>query len=376
MFKKKILSGALSFALCLGAFTSHIGTNTVAADTTAGAKIYGTSDLVHPATANLTGTVLNGSSEYTTVTDANGNALHGDIAQVSVYLENTTEAFQVFQMNVDFDSEYFTYLSYNEDEFYSGALKTGMLKVVTNPKAVYEMEDPIVIINSISTNMNISSGIITTLNFHVAHNTPAGCYAIPLEIELFGYKDGNQEVPLNCTIKHNAFITVAGSADDTNAIDLGESADILDTYIADNNVDTTLDGVEGCSPFDIYWSNPGQTTYQIGDMMTLEMGLRGDANLDGTVDTRDAALVASYQSQLSTSTDGDVVLNASNDAMAKTLANVNGDAIAKDSASVGCIDTRDAALVANYSSLSVNYPAGTSDAQIYREVWQSLGITD
>ena len=93
--------------------------------------------------------------------------------------------------------------------------------------------------------------------------------------------------------------------------------------------------------------------------------MRGDANLDNVIDTKDAALMAKYASEKAISGDTAPVMSAINDFLAKLVANINGD----DS-----IDTKDAANAAMFASAKSNYPSNFSEMEKYMAIWKEIGV--
>ncbi len=87
---------------------------------------------------------------------------------------------------------------------------------------------------------------------------------------------------------------------------------------------------------------------------------QGDANLDHTVDAKDAAAVAKYSSSVSSGSNGadSTIFSENNNDLAQLAANVNGDSV---------IDAKDAALIAKFSS----YTQG-SDSEKYTNIWDSF----
>lgn len=336
------------------------------------AAISGECYVVHPYTDMQTGTVTNGTADYLTLTDENGSLIYGSVAPVEFKLANVTDGFQVIDITFGFDNKCFTYLSYDEDSLYMGALKRATLKTATTAKQVYNKGYSFVKVVSSSLNRITDEGTIVKLNFFVPQGTSAGLYPIDITINNYGYKEDTTEVELPRTVANAGFISVPGCAESTNSIDFGENSEILQQYITQNNIDTTLDGVSGCSPADIYWSqqeNGGTgNLFEIGDIASLELGLRGDANLDGTIDAKDSALIAQYSALQSSG--ADVVLNDDNNNLALTLANVNNDL----TSSSACVDAKDAAGIATFSALSANYSSNANSFQAYVDIWSQLGF--
>ncbi len=342
------------------------------ADDTESAEIYGTCYVVHPYTDAQTGTVTDGSSEYLTLSDENGSPLYGSIAQVNFELANVTDGFQVIDITFGFDNKCFTYLSYDSDLLYGGALKRATLKTVTNAKQVYNKGYSFVKIVSSSLNRITDEGTIAGLNFFVPQGTSAGLYPLDITINNYGYKENSTEIELPRIVVNSGFISVPGCAENSNPIDFGNNSAILEQYIAQNNIDTTLDGIEGCSPMDIYWSQRqnglANNSFQIGDIAQLELGLRGDANLDGVIDAKDSALIAQYSALRSSG--ATVSLNDSNENLALTLANINVDIDSNGA----CIDAKDAAGVAKFSALSSSYSSSASFLEAYVDIWTQIGF--
>ncbi len=95
---------------------------------------------------------------------------------------------------------------------------------------------------------------------------------------------------------------------------------------------------------------------------TCKIAQRGDANLDHAVDTRDAALIAKYQSELATGSTP--VLNAENNELALFAADFNSDSFT---------DTKDASNAAKYASIYATYD--TSDAaKAYYAIMAEMGV--
>ncbi|MBQ7132728.1 MAG: hypothetical protein IJO29_09150 [Oscillospiraceae bacterium] len=362
----------------IAAFTqlcAPISSNADLTDVADSAWISGDCAVVYPYVNAQTGTIMNGTAEYLTVSDENGVPLSGDIAEVAFNLDNVSTGFQVIDLTFGFDNEKFTYLTYDEDSLYEGVLKRASMNSVTNAKQVYDKGYSFVKIVSSSLNQITDTGSIIKLRFFVPQGTKAGLYPVSVTINDYGYKPDKTEVDLPCVVANSGFISVPGCAESSQAIDFGENSEVLERYIEANLIDTTLDGVEGCSPMDIYWSqyesNPANNSFAIGDVASLELGLRGDANLDGTVDAKDAALIAKYCAYSASGTAP--VMSEKNNNLALTLANINGDTASNGTVVTGYHDAKDAASVAKYTSLSSTYPATADPLEVYVNVWTQIG---
>lgn len=98
----------------------------------------------------------------------------------------------------------------------------------------------------------------------------------------------------------------------------------------------------------------------------ISISLRGDANLDHVIDSRDAALISKYASDIAIGTENPVI-SAINNALAKIVADVNNDEV---------IDTRDASNVSIYSSKNANYVSGVPAYQKYIDIWTEIGCIE
>ncbi len=375
MKNSRKIAAALAFCAAFTSICAPIGTSADLADVADSAWISGDCAVVYPYANAQTGTIMNGSKEYLTISDANGTPLAGDIAEVTFSLDNVSTGFQVVDLTVGFDSGKFTYLGHDEDLLYEGVLRRATLKTITIPSKVYEMDEPVVKLVSSSLNQITDTGNLFKLNFFVPQGTKAGLYPVSVTINDYGYKPDKTEVDLPCVVVNSGFISVPGCAENTESIDFGENSGLLEDYTEANLIDTAIDGVEGCSPFDIFWSlraNNSSTDINIADVAALELGLRGDANLDGTVDAKDAALVARYSALSASGTE--IVLNNDNNNLAKTLANTNGDTAPNGETVIGNIDAKDAASIAKYSALYSTYPSDADEYAVYREIWTQLGV--
>ncbi len=94
----------------------------------------------------------------------------------------------------------------------------------------------------------------------------------------------------------------------------------------------------------------------------FKIAQRGDANLDHFIDTKDAALMANYCS-LEASGAEPPTLSATNNLLAFFAGDNNTD---------GVIDTKDAAKVARYASLYAAYSPADDTAQLYYEIWSEI----
>ncbi len=96
---------------------------------------------------------------------------------------------------------------------------------------------------------------------------------------------------------------------------------------------------------------------------TVNIVQRGDANLDHAVDTKDAALIAKYQSELAAGS-STPMLNAENNELALFAADFNSDS---------STDTKDAANCAKFASIYATNTS-TSVAKAYYAIMTEMGI--
>ncbi len=110
-----------------------------------------------------------------------------------------------------------------------------------------------------------------------------------------------------------------------------------------------------------YFEAMGNSTAGIA---SLNIVMRGDANLDNAIDTRDASLVAAFSSALASTPSGANTpqLSTTNNKLALLAADTNAD---------GSVDTRDASLIATHSSESAA-SAITNKAIRYYNIWNRL----
>ncbi len=144
----------------------------------------------------------------------------------------------------------------------------------------------------------------------------------------------------------------------------GLSADSVPDYCytCELCVDCAIDAGEHCPECQECFSVVNRCEDECGYCEDCSGALRGDANLDYVVDTRDAACIAKYCS-LVASGEVNPELSAIDNELAKYLADVNGD---------GVVDTRDAACVAKFTSIKSNYIGDDSEAIVNNNIWNEI----
>ncbi len=154
------------------------------------------------------------------------------------------------------------------------------------------------------------------------------------------------------------------------------------------NITTDCKFENNASPYTVFWANADNLTNQCyakvvyngtdsavneyfetmgnktAGVAALNIAMRGDANLDNAIDTRDASVIASYSSALASLPSGadKPTLSATNNELALLAADPNAD---------GGIDTRDASLIASYSSASAASTIN-NQAEKYYTIWSGL----
>ncbi len=198
---------------------------------------------------------------------------------------------------------------------------------------------------------------------------------------LFSYRTGNTLSPNynidlnldeNGTVSpYNVYFTEYNAGNPSTTFSIGYSVDdtaSFEEYLIytiakyfDKNIDA--DGLLDIITMGTVYEANG-TSREIGTL-DMSIAMRGDANLDNVIDTKDAALMAKYASEKAISGDTDPVMSAINDFLAKLVANINGD----DS-----IDTKDAANAAMFASAKSNYPSSFSEMEKYMAIWKEIGV--
>ncbi len=201
--------------------------------------------------------------------------------------------------------------------------------------------------------------------------------------------------------------------DDIYSVDVSKYIKIYANTEVDPLLDVNVTGTsdETVSPFDLYWSayNSGNPTTgfngtyafdtnridELFDDINEEYGLdlsydensdlfigilyddsgnarelssfackiaqRGDANLDHTVDTKDASAIAKYTAQSAILSD--VSMNSTDNELGVFAGDTNGD---------GTIDAKDAANVAKFTAQKALCSPDIPEAQSYWEIWNNI----
>ncbi len=198
---------------------------------------------------------------------------------------------------------------------------------------------------------------------------------------LFSYRTGNTLSPNynidlnldeNGTISpYNVYFTEYNAGNPSTTFSIGYSIDdtaSFEEYLIytiakyfDKNIDS--DGLLDIITMGTVYEANG-TAKEIGKL-DVNIAMRGDANLDNVIDTKDAALMAKYASEKAISGDTPPVMSAINDYLAKLVSDINNDT---------AIDTKDAANAAMFASTKSNYPADISDMDKYIGIWKEIGV--